>query len=88
MKLLFSISDDSNFWISVNNRWNSIIVDVRVFAGKVLDSEDSFFFGFVGKHGASDDITDSVNVGDVCLEGIVNDNSSFLVHFNSSSTEV
>lgn len=67
LEFLFSISYDGYFWVGVNDWWDSVVVDVWVLIGDVLYSKDTLFLSLVGQHGASDDISDTVNVWHIGL---------------------
>ena len=67
LEFLFSISYDGYFWVGVNDWWDSVVVDVWVLIGDVLYGKDTLFLSLVGQHGASDDISDTVNVWHIGL---------------------
>ena len=74
LQLLLGKSYISNLWVSVNNSWNGIIVDMTTFAKNVLDGSNTLLLSLMGKHWSGHDITDGVNVWNRGLPGFVNGN--------------
>lgn len=87
-KFLFSISYDGDFWISVNDWWNGMIIDVWMFVSKVLNSKDSFFFSFMGQHSTSNNVSNTINMWNVSLQSVINNDSSFFINLDSSLVQV
>ena len=66
-KFFFSISDNSNFWVSIDNRRNCIIIDVSWFSFDMFNNHDSLFFSFMGEHSPSHNIANTIDIGNICL---------------------
>lgn len=70
--------------MSVDDAWNSIVVDVTAFTKNVLNCGNSLLFSFVSKHGSFNNVADTVNVWLLGLPVIVSRNNSSLVCLKSS----
>lgn len=82
-QLLFCLSDWCYFWISIDDWRNSIVIDMARLICNLLGYENSFFFGLMGKHGSSNNITNSPDVRYAGFQMIINNNSSFVIKLNS-----
>lgn len=69
--------------MGVYDTWNGIVIDVSALTSDVLNTGDALFFGFVGQHGATNNVADSVDAGNVCLEVIVDFDLAALGHGDS-----
>ena len=69
--------------MSVNDAWNSIVVDVTAFSKDVLNCGNTLLLSFVSKHGSFNNIADTVNVWVLGLPVIVSRNNSSAVCLKS-----
>ena len=79
--------------MSVDDTWDSIVVDVTTFSKDVLNSSDTFFFGLVRKHLTLDGVTDSIDGWCTCLPMVIDFNLTTVVHddsrvFEAKSTSI
>ena len=79
--------------MSVDDTWDSIVVDVTTFSKDVLNSSDTFFFGLVREHLTLDGVTDSIDGWCTCLPMVIDFNLTTVVHddsrvFEAKSTSI
>jgi len=83
-QLFFRFSNISNFWMSIYDTWNSIVVYVTTFSKHLFNSSDTFFLRFMSKHWSLNDVTNSINIWNSSLPVFVDWNLSSFVSFKSS----
>lgn len=79
LELLFSLSDPSDFRVSVDNGGDSIVVNMTALSSNEFNRSDTFFFSLVSQHRSNDDITNSVDVRNVGLEMSIGSDSSLVI---------
>ena len=67
----------------VDDAGDGSVVDVPVARFDVFYGGDTFFFGFVGEHGTECDVADTADVGVGSAVFRVDDDTTFVVCFNS-----
>lgn len=86
-QLFFSLANPSDFWMSVDNRWDTIIVNVDWTSANSLNSDDSFIFSFVSQHGSFDDVSDGIDSFGWGLEFGVDWDTATLIELDSDVFE-
>ena len=87
-EFLFGVADAGNFGVGVDDTGDGEVVYVGDLSCYFLGCEYALFFSFVGQHGSPHDITDTQDSWDVGFEVIIDNDSSFLVKFDSSFVAV
>ena len=64
-----------------------MVVHVAMAGLDVLDSGDTFLFGFVGKHRSESDVTDTFDALDGSVELVIDNNAALGVDFDANLLE-
>ena len=78
-QLLFGLSDAGDFRPRVHHVGNQVVIDVGMLPGNDLGRDHALLLSFVGEHGATHHIADSVNVTDYGLHMIVHRDASAVI---------
>ena len=73
--------------MSVDDTWDSIVVDVTTFSKDVLNSSDTFFLRLVREHLTLNGVTDGVDRWSTCLPVVIDSNLTTVVHDDTSVLE-
>ena len=66
LELLFALADPRDLGVSVDDRWDAVVVNVWVATKHALDSNDALVLSLVREHGAVDDVANSIDAGREC----------------------
>ncbi len=79
----FGEADGGDFGVGVGDVGDGEVVDGGAVAGEELGYGNAFFGGFVGEHGAVDEVSNGEDVGLLGLEGGINGDESSGVFFDA-----
>jgi hypothetical protein len=83
LKLLLSISNTRDFRVSIDHSRDGEVVDVRMLSCNVLSSENTLLLSLMGKHSASNNITNSQYTRHTSLQEIIYNNAASLIDLYS-----
>jgi hypothetical protein len=86
-ELVFGFADGGDFRVCVGDAGNGVVVDMAVAGDDLFDAGDAFFFGFMGEHGAGNDVANGVEAGHVGGEMFVDFDAAALVGFDGDLAE-
>uniref|UniRef100_A0A8D9ARV1 Uncharacterized protein n=1 Tax=Cacopsylla melanoneura TaxID=428564 RepID=A0A8D9ARV1_9HEMI len=84
LEILFSSADPAHFRVSVDDRGNTVVVNVTGTSSNSLNTHNAFVFCLVRQHWAMNTVPDGENVGNHCLEPRVNGHTPLFVPFDSN----
>ena len=87
-ELFFSLSDKCNFWVCVKDGGNAVIIDMSFSVFNDFNNSYTFFFCLMCEHCASDNISDSVDMGDCGLKLFIDFNSSGFILLDSNCLKI
>lgn len=79
----FVLPHPCDFRVRVHDGGNGVVVDVTVALFDEFDGRDTFFFGFVGEHGAKGAVADDTNVREFRAVLFVDYETAFVVDFET-----
>ncbi|MNS99405.1 hypothetical protein D3C72_1338060 [compost metagenome] len=81
--LLFRQTHSCDLRVSVDHSRNCVVIHVTSFTNKHLCKGNAFFFRFMRKHRARDNVTDSIDTRDVRLIMFIDDHATLWVFLHA-----
>src|SRR5690606_27812968 len=84
LELLFGFTNPRDFRVSIDNRWDQVIVHLRLMASDTLGNHHALFRGFVREHCATNHVTNGVYAWNAGFALVVDEDKATLIHINAA----